>query len=170
MPFLIIGGHAINVYGISRQTGDLDLMVPLRAKPLWLELMKKLRYQEGQSDQRFSRFRAVQLDNWPIDLMYVDDKTFESIYKDSIQSDFGPTLARVISAAHLLILKLHALKYYQEHRFTKDYSDLRALMIKLDENVEGEEFKGKCLKYASPQLYERILLDITHQKKQKVPV
>jgi hypothetical protein len=42
MPFMVIGGHAINTYGISRQTGDLDLMVPLRTNPLWLELMGKL--------------------------------------------------------------------------------------------------------------------------------
>lgn len=25
--FLLIGGHALNVHGISRTTGDLDLMV-----------------------------------------------------------------------------------------------------------------------------------------------
>ena len=164
MPFMVIGGHAVNVYGISRQTGDLDLMVPLRNKALWLELMNKLRYQENQSDDRFSRFRSSRLDNWPIDLMYVDDKTFESIYSDSRDYDFGQASVKVISAAHLMILKLHALKNYQEHRFVKDYTDLQALIRKSGENVESEQFRVKCLKYANEKLYQRILSDLKLQQ------
>ena len=35
MPFLLIGGHAVSAYGISRQTGDVDLPVQRSRKELW---------------------------------------------------------------------------------------------------------------------------------------
>lgn len=159
MPFMVIGGHAVNIHGISRQTGDLDILVPLRTKSCWQELMGKLRYVEGQSDDRFSRFRAGQLDNWPIDIMYVDDNTFNAIYKDCTSCDFGQTKANVISLKHLVILKLHALKHYQEHRFAKDYTDLVALLKKSGESVANEDFKQKCLKYAGQDIYDRLKSD-----------
>jgi hypothetical protein len=53
MPFLVIGGHAINALGFSRHTGDLDLLVPLRSKGEWQALLARLRYTERQSDNFF---------------------------------------------------------------------------------------------------------------------
>ena len=50
MPFAVIGGHAVNSYGIQRHTADLDLVVQLSAKERWLELMDKLAYKKGQDD------------------------------------------------------------------------------------------------------------------------
>jgi hypothetical protein len=96
--------------------------------------------------------------------MYVDDKTFESIYKDCKDYEFGKTLAKVISANHLMILKLHAMKHYQEHRFVKDYSDLQALIKRSNEKIDSEEFRQKCLKYSSTQVYERLLSDLKYNK------
>ena len=43
LQFLVAGGHALNTYGISRQTGDSDLIVPREKKPAWFELPAKLK-------------------------------------------------------------------------------------------------------------------------------
>ena len=104
MPFVVIGGHAVNVYGVSRQTGDLDLLVRLTDKANWLQLMGKLDYERGQNDDRFARFRSSSLAAWPIDLMFVDDQTFDKISSQATEAQFGPTLARVASARHLATL------------------------------------------------------------------
>ncbi|MCB0335165.1 MAG: hypothetical protein KDD62_02635 [Bdellovibrionales bacterium] len=42
MPFLVIGGHAVNAYGISRQTGDIDLLVPKEAHSAWDKMLSKI--------------------------------------------------------------------------------------------------------------------------------
>jgi hypothetical protein len=35
-PFLLIGGHAVNAYGYSRFTKDLDILIAKDSKNLWL--------------------------------------------------------------------------------------------------------------------------------------
>lgn len=158
--FLVIGGHAVNSYGVSRHTGDLDLLVPLTDKSIWLELMEKLRYSVGQSDNRFARFKPVNLDNWPIDFMYVDETTFEGMYAQSQLHDFGNIDARVIHPKHLVLLKLHALKHFQVHRHAKDYSDLISLLKLPDVKFEREELEAACKKYADVELYDKIIKDL----------
>ncbi|HQH28188.1 MAG TPA: hypothetical protein PLP17_12380, partial [Oligoflexia bacterium] len=144
MAFMVIGGHAVNAYGIARQTGDLDLVVPLAERELWFGLMAKLRYVRGQDDERFARFRPDSLASWPIDLMFVDDLTFAKLLKDSIVIEFGAAQARVVSPRHLATMKIHALKHYQAHRYAKDYSDLISLLRQGKTGISRDELSELC--------------------------
>jgi hypothetical protein len=160
IPFMVIGGHAVNAYGISRQTGDIDLLVKLTDRTSWLELMSKLNYSPQQNDERFARFRPKSIAAWPIDLMFVDDETFEKMYAESIRTSFGLTDAQLISVRHLIILKIHSLKYYQEHRHARDYGDLLSLLRSGNSNLPDEELKELCRHYADIKLYTRIHEDL----------
>ena len=154
LPFIVIGGHAINSYGLDRHTGDIDLLVPRSAKPQWLELMKELRYLVGQNTDVFARFRPANLAAWPIDLMFVDDDTFLKMLKDSKNVEFGLVQAPVASIHHLVALKMHALKQPQAHREVKDFSDLLFLICR--SNLTDSELKSLCERYASIKLFERL--------------
>lgn len=160
LKFLISGGQAINAYGISRQTADLDFIVEKEKKSAWSELLKKIDYISFQDDDRFSRYKPSQIAAWPIDLMYVDSETFEKLYKESKEFKFGASTARAVSARHLVTLKVHALKHYQAHREPKDYGDVLALLKTGQAKFGDEELKGICLKYASLELYDRIKKDL----------
>lgn len=159
VPFILIGGHAIHFYGLSRQTGDLDFLVRLSDREWWQELMERFRYKAGQSDDRFARFSPPELAMWPIDFMYVDDQTFDKIYKDSVDGVVGIAELKIISADHLVALKIHALKHYQEHRFVKDYNDLVWLLRSEKTGITEDELKTLCEKYASTELYDKIIAD-----------
>jgi len=163
MPFMVIGGHAVNAYGISRQTGDLDLVVELSAKELWLELMAKLRYSKGQDDDRFARFRPHSLASWPIDLMFVDDETFGKLLHDSVEMEFGAAQARVVSRRHLATMKIHALKHYQGHRYAKDYSDLISLLRSGKTGITQDELSELCQRYADSNLFHKLKNDLESQ-------
>ena len=156
LEMLLIGGHAINFYGLSRQTGDLDLIVKLSQKNEFLEILKKLKYTKSQDDNNFTRHKPAELGEWPIDLMYVDDQTFASLYKNSTQGQVGVADIKIVSARHLALLKIHALKHYQAHRFAKDYNDLLFLIRTSKCDFSEEELKELCLKYASLDLYEKL--------------
>jgi hypothetical protein len=43
MPFLLIGDHAVNIYGVQRQTGDFDLIVKASQRKEWYDLFVKIR-------------------------------------------------------------------------------------------------------------------------------
>jgi hypothetical protein len=164
LKFLLAGGHAVNYYGISRQTGDIDLIANKDAKKDWLELLGKLDYTSFQDDDRFSRFKSNYIAAWPIDLMYVDTKTFETLLTNSKEGDLGVVKARFVSAKHLATLKIHALKHYQPHREPKDYGDLLALLETNQTGFTEDELKAVCLRYANLELYDRINLDLKRKK------
>lgn len=164
--FLVIGGHAVNFYGISRHTADIDLLVPLKDKAFWQETMDKLKYREDQNDNCFSRHRPINLDNWPIDFMYVNDDTFEKLFAASKKANFGDAEVQVAAAEHLIRMKLHALKYFQKHRFSKDYSDLIGLIAYLDLDYKSEDFKQQCIKHANIEMFERIKNDLNQNEKE----
>lgn len=153
---MLIGGHAVNAYGISRQTGDVDLVAQRSVKEQWLALLKRLKYQVSQSDDRFARFRPETLAAWPIDLMFVDDQTFAKLLADSQVTKIGVATVRVVSARHLATLKIHALKHYQEHRHLKDYNDLVALLRLERTGISESELRALCERYASIDLFDKI--------------
>jgi hypothetical protein len=160
MPFLVIGGHAVNSYGLSRQTGDLDLLVRERDRQAWIELMAKLHLKAGQSDDRFARFRPEVLTGWPIDLMFVDEETFAKMFDASAEVSFGPARAHVAAARHLVALKLHALKQGQEHRFAKDVGDIIGLLRSGRTGLTREELQAMCIRYATPEWFEKLKDDV----------
>ena len=160
LKFLVTGGHAVNAYGISRQTGDLDLIVKRSDKGAWQILLEKLRYTPFQDDERFSRFKPAELASWPIDLMYLDDQSFDKMLVAAQEINMGTVNVPVVSAEHLVALKIHTLKYYQAHREPKDYGDLLALLRTAAAKLSEVELRALCEKYASIELFERLAKDL----------
>jgi hypothetical protein len=122
--------------------------------------MDRLRLIHRQSDDRFARFRPDAFTDWPIDLMFVDDPTFAKLYEQSIEVSFGPARARVVSARHLVAMKLHAMRHFQEHRFAKDYADVASLLRSGRTGLSLDDLKGLCLRYASLELYEKLKSEV----------
>jgi hypothetical protein len=160
LPFLLIGGHALNGYGISRQTGDIDFIVRAQDRTRWSELLKKLKYNLFQDDSFFSRFKQDEIAAWPIDLMYVDSETFAKIYEKSQLMSVGIADIKVVSLRHLLTLKIHALKVYQEHRYAKDYGDVLALLRHKDSRISIDELGSLCERYATKELFLKLKADL----------
>ena len=44
LPFLVIGGHAVNFYGFARETADLDFLACSDDRPAWITLFGELGY------------------------------------------------------------------------------------------------------------------------------
>ncbi|MCB0339838.1 MAG: hypothetical protein KDD53_09550 [Bdellovibrionales bacterium] len=164
MPFIVIGGHAINAYGISRQTGDIDLLIQKSQKDKWVELLSRLNYKLGQNDDKFARFRHDQIGAWPIDLMLVDNDTFSKFLTDSSWNTIGVAKVRLVSARHLALLKIHALKHYQEHRYVKDYTDLISLLRTGLTGISDLDLRAFCERYAGLKLYDKIKADLSEGK------
>lgn len=160
MPFLLIGGHAVNAYGIQRQTGDIDLIVRKAQREEWQALFEKIRYTADQSDDRFIRYRPDTIAAWPIDLMLVDDETFSKLRTDAHSIDLGMVTVNVVSPRHLVTLKLHALKVYQEHRHARDYTDVVQLLRHVCTELRDDDLRSLCVRYANESLYEKLSKDI----------
>lgn len=93
--------------------------------------------------------------------MLVDDETFGKLYSDANLVDLGVVTVRVVSPQHLVTLKLHALKVYQEHRYAKDYNDVIQLLRHACPQLRNETLRELCVRYADAALYEKLSRDLS---------
>ena len=153
--FLVIGGHALNVHGISRSTGDLDLMVEAKDAVFWRELLVKLGYDVFHESSGFLQSRPASVAAWPIDLMLVSEDTMAKALHDAASTAaFGPTV-QVASVGSLIAMKLHTLKFVGDERALKDQSDLLALLKLAGIGKDSDVFRQLCLRYATLEIYDR---------------
>lgn len=156
IKFVLIGGHALNIHGVSRTTSDLDLMVDRKDLELWKEFLDIMRYSIYRETTAFLQSRPQNLAGWPIDLMLVATDTLEKAVLEGKPLDNGTDGILVASLGHLIAMKLHALKSNQASRVEKDLGDIRALVAIGQLDVNSEDFRQLCLKYGSIEVYERI--------------
>src|SRR2546427_10684035 len=83
LDFLVIGGLAVIFHGYARDTADLDLLVRRTDRGRWSEVLSRLRYSVKVERDNFIQFEPPQKGAWPVDLMLVQDPTFDPMLKAS---------------------------------------------------------------------------------------
>jgi len=127
LDFLVIGGLAVNFYGYSRDTADVDLLVSQEARTAWVELLSGKGYIVEQDAGAFMQLTSPLGPEWPIDLMLVQQPTFQAMLAAAREVEMLGAPVRIPSLDHLIALKLHALKHGRAHRFLKDFQDIGGL-------------------------------------------
>lgn len=156
LRYLIIGGLAINYYGYSRDTSDLDFFISQNDRAEWMRLLAELGYANFHDGGNFIQYDAPDKNAWPVDLMLVQEKTFTPILEASLDVEFFGVKTRVPLLEHLIALKLHALKNTRMHRFLKDFLDVENLIRINKLDVKSKKVRDLFDKYGTQDLYEKI--------------
>lgn len=156
LRFLVIGGLAVNHYGYSRDTSDLDFFISVDDRSEWMKLLEDFGYVSHNDGGNFIQFNPPAQNAWPVDLMLVQEKTFAPILDASQSADFFGVKTLVPSLEHLIALKLHALKNTRMSRFLKDFLDVEYLI-----RINRLDLKSKKIcelfdKYGTPDLYDKV--------------
>jgi hypothetical protein len=86
---LLIGCHAVNLYGYSRPTVDIDLLVRRSELERWKENFQRLGFEIFREGLTFIQFRGIEKDNFPpVDLMIVSDETFGKLKADAQRREY----------------------------------------------------------------------------------
>ncbi len=157
LPFVVIGGHAVAAHGYGRQTLDLDLLVRDEDRRAWVEFLVSLGYRVFHEDAAFVQLAPPTAAHWPVDLLLVGEPTFAGVVAEARDVDLGAERAPIPSLEHLLALKLHALKAARPPRDLKDLTDVVQLAEANGLDVRAEPFRALCLKYATPEIHDRIV-------------
>jgi predicted nucleotidyltransferase len=156
LRWLVIGGLAVNHYGYSRDTSDLDFFIAQDDRADWMKLLADLGYVHFHDGGNFIQYDAPEKNAWPIDLMLVQEKTFAPMLEAGVAAEFFGVKTKVPSLDHLLALKLHALKNTRMHRFLKDFLDVENLIRINKLDIKSQKIRGLFDKYGTPDLYEKI--------------
>jgi hypothetical protein len=157
LDFVVCGGHAVNAYQVIRKTGDLDLVVRERDVSQWRMDLVALGYAVFHEDTAFLQLSPPTTTGWPIDLLVVDDVTFDAIKHAARSFTFGATVCHIPSVEHLIAMKLHALRFSGESRMRKDGIDIVELAEANGIDLLGDAFRALCNRFADARVYERVL-------------
>jgi hypothetical protein len=157
LKFLLIGGHAVAAHGYGRTTVDIDLLIRKRDRRAWLGLLNELGYTLYHDGRNFLQMSAGEKRTWPVDLILVDDPTFDGMAAEAISVTLADIQLQTPSLRHLLALKFHALKNLPPHRFLKDLQDVVSLIKANGLDVRDEAFRDLVFKYGNPTVYDKIL-------------
>lgn len=156
LRFLVIGGLAVNLYGYSRDTADLDLLICVPDRAEWLGLFFELGYTIHHDAGTFIQLLPPKQGAWPVDLMLVQPGTFAMIFAAGQEEDLYGTRSRIPSLEHLIALKLHALKHGRLDRFLKDFLDVENLMLINRLDIKSESIRQLFAKYGTVELYDKV--------------
>lgn len=156
LEFLLIGGLAVIEHGFARFTTDIDLLVRKQQSDSWNRLAFDLGYKLLNDGGSFLQYERPGTASRPLDLMLVNDPTYEELKANSLAANVLGASLRMVSLKHLLILKLHVLKQAKIHRFLNDFSDLVELVKVNRLDLQSLEYRDLFLKYGTPDLYDKI--------------
>jgi hypothetical protein len=156
LPCLIIGAHAIVSFGFVRNTLDLDLLVPERTRSGWLDLLRELGYRFFHGVAAFAQFEPARPDGMPVDLMFVDDATWQKLAHRATEADLGGVRAMVPRPEHLVALKLHAAMSPTRTKPESDWEDIRQIVRLCGLDPKDESFRALILRYGGQDGLTRI--------------
>ena len=157
LDYLLIGGFAINSYGVTRQTMDVDFMITASDYPKALAVLKAHGYEEAYRQDVFSRLKSSRPEWMDVDFLFVDRQTLEPMVRDGKKVEISGHEFTVPSLDHLIALKLHSLRYNPKIREYKDLLDILKLIQRNQMDVRAEAFRNLCLKFGTEEIYRKIL-------------
>lgn len=154
-PGLLIGGFAMQKYGLSRQTFDVDMLIAHAQKQQMGSALLNAGYTAIAETDSFIRYRCDNLYLMDVDVLLVDGDTLDKMLDASVEITVDDVALRVPSLSHLVALKLHAVTNNAE-RSTKDLTDIAELLRTNPNAVSQDELDAICTKYGTPEAVDRL--------------
>lgn len=150
---LVIGGHAVNAYGYSRTTVDVDFLVAVSCFPKWRVVFESAGYRWAGQTETFARMDPPVTDppSLPVDVMLVSPETFERLYAERKVLNFGNAPLPVPKPLHLIALKLHAMRNPERFKKGKDLPDILNLISICQIDPKNREFQAVLDRYANEE-------------------
>ncbi|HEY5706335.1 MAG TPA: hypothetical protein VIS96_12245 [Terrimicrobiaceae bacterium] len=156
LPFLLIGGHAVILLGFARNTIDIDLLVPIMRRSAWLDLMRELGFRFYHGTGAFAQFEPEDKSVTSVDLMFVDDHTWNVLSEAPITKALAGHEVRLPRPEHLVALKLHAAKGPDRSKPESDWEDIRQIMQICGLDIVATEFRAIVLRHGGEEAVRRI--------------
>ena len=158
---LVIGGFALEAYGFQRATQDIDLLVTTRETLHMEELLKSAGYREVGRNHLCARFSHQDPMLFPVDLLFVQDPTWDKIWTQSEPATLEGVPLRVPHPSHLVALKLHAMHNEPQGR-KNDFGDIVRILTHRPEALTLDELQSLCDRYTSREMFHQFLTALRH--------
>ncbi len=151
---LLIGGFAVNHYGYSRSTLDVDFMVVSEQRDTVRKIMKQAGFTNVSAQANVTFFNRPG-SSLRVDFLNTDSATMAKIMEHAAMAEVHGTQVRVPALLDLLALKFFALSQAREKRTDKDVPDIAWLMVLNELDLESD-LHPLALKFADEEIFRRV--------------
>jgi hypothetical protein len=146
---LLIGGQALPVYGVVRQTLDIDCLAATEGAAKLAQALLAAGYVEAARSASVVRYRHDSPLLLDVDILLVNQETYDKLLRDSREWRTDESVWRVPSLPHLIALKLHAMKHNPSRR-GHDLSDILSLLQQNPQALRRDTLQELCVEFGPP--------------------
>lgn len=155
---VIIGGRAMQAYGMDRMTYDADCAIDACDEPRLRAALVTVGYVADEPRTTFARYHHLAQRRPVVDAMLANASTFAKMFAASSLVTISNSLVRIPAPMHLVAMKLHALKQ-QPDRAYKDWPDICHLLERHRDQWTPEDLEVLAARYAS----EHYVTELRHR-------
>lgn len=155
---IVIGGRAMQSYGMDRMTYDADCVINAADEPRLRNALAVVGYVFEPCEPpraTFSRYNHLARLRPVVDAMLTDADTFSKLFAGSRLMPINDSLVRVAAPLHLVAMKLHALKQQPERAY-KDWPDICHLLETQRDLWTVPDLEALAKRYASEHFAEEL--------------
>ncbi len=155
VSILVIGGQALQAYGVIRQTLDVDVLIAEGDAGVLDEALRRAGYGVLAKSEIFVRYRHPSPALADLDVLYVDAQTAEKMRQMSTERQMGGAPYRVPALSHLVALKLHAIRN-NPAREPRDFADIVELLRANAGTIARDDLQTLCAKYGPEGMWRKL--------------
>ncbi|MBN1761171.1 MAG: nucleotidyl transferase AbiEii/AbiGii toxin family protein [Chitinispirillaceae bacterium] len=140
--YAVIGAFALYAYGYVRATKDIDFVTRIEFQKKAVRYLESLGFKTTYCSEAFSN-HVHPIGTMHIDVMYLEKDTADTIFRKTERRVlFEDVKIPVVSAEHLVAMKLFAAKH-NERRRLKDLADIKEIIatVDIDKKIVQDYFK-----------------------------
>ena len=153
-PPIVVGGHALDVHGVTRQTLDIDCLIAAEHGDAFDAYMNEAGFLRVAKTSLFARYRHVSSRLPEVDVLFTDGATFSKLAREAVPFP-GSNALKVPSLPHLIALKLHAIRNAPE-REARDLGDIVALLRANAGVLSTTELRELCTRFGPNGIETRL--------------
>ena len=152
--WLLIGGFAVNHYGFTRNTLDVDFMIVSTEASAVRDMMRDAGF--SNIDERDNVLFCSRPEGGPrIDFLKVDAGTMQKLQDNASEVTLYSSNVRLPCLLDLIAMKIFALTQNTARRMAKDLPDIAYLTVLNDLDLQAD-IKPLCERFGSPVVYDMI--------------
>jgi len=143
---LLVGGYALQAYGVVRQTLDVDWLMADMDSEKMDKVLSGAGYAVAAKTDNFTRYIHDSVYLMDVDVLYIDRHTMDEMIAQSRAYRMGDTEFRVPCLMHVIALKLHAIRNNPK-REARDLGDITELIRANSDSMSTDELQKACEKF-----------------------
>lgn len=155
VDFLMIGGHAVNHFGYSRATVDVDFMIVSQDVSTVREVMTAAGFTNVSESENVVFFGHPQNPH-RVDFLKIDPQSMDELMESAEEIDYCGYRLKVPGILDLIAMKLFAVAHGSLKREDKDLMDVINLAHGC--GMEFELLRELCDRYANDEVYSKLEL------------